>query len=231
MSDFIYEKTTAPCGIAVEEIYGADEKSAKVWKLFAMQIFSEADGDYRMIEHFENGAPYLEDIAQRITVSHTSHFLVVASLPKTPDIDLTEVNVRTAIGVDIEKSDRAQVIKIKDKFLTPEETALLSDADPAEDADPDTVKGFILAWTCKEALYKAVMGKAADWKNDYRILSLPKIASSLSEATPEKYGKGEIRLHGESESTIEMTLTSWETEGHVLTLAFSPKIARYPVGQ
>lgn len=37
--DFLYQKSISPSGVAVEEIFGADEKSPKVWKLFAMQIF------------------------------------------------------------------------------------------------------------------------------------------------------------------------------------------------
>ncbi len=51
MDEFLYEKEMAPCGVVIEMIYGADGKSAKVWKLFAMQILSEADGDYREIAH------------------------------------------------------------------------------------------------------------------------------------------------------------------------------------
>ncbi len=228
MDDFMYEKEMAPCGVAVEMIYGADEKSAKVWKLFAMQIFSEAEGDYRSIEHFDNGAPYLEGVPQRISVSHTPHFLVVASIPKTPDIDLSEVTPRTAMGIDIEKSDRAQVLKIREKFLCKEELQLLPSVDDPDKSSLDTIKSFILAWTCKEALYKAVMGESSDWKNDYRILSLPKTAQNLSHATPDKYGKAEIILHGEHETKLEMQLSSWEADGHVLTLAFSSKIAKFP---
>ena len=75
----MYEREVAPCGVAVEMIYGADEKSAKVWKLFAMQILSEAEGDYRSIEHYDNGAPYLDGVSQRISVSPTPHCLVGAS--------------------------------------------------------------------------------------------------------------------------------------------------------
>ena len=217
MGDFLYEREVAPCGIAIEEIYGAEEKSAKVWKLFAMQIFSEAEGDYRTIEHLENGAPLLDGIPQRISLSHTSHFMVIASIPKTPDINLEEVSVRTAIGVDAEKADRAQIIKIREKFLTGKEMALL----PAEG-----VRENILAWTCKEALYKAAMGEASDWKEDYQIVSLPIIAESLSEATSEKYGIGIIRIAGEE---MEMHLSSWEFEEHIVTLAFSGKIARHAV--
>lgn len=224
MTDFMYEKEMAPCGVAIEEIYGADEKSAKVWKLFAMQIFSEAEGDYRSIEHFENGAPYIDGHQQRISVSHTSHCLVVASLPKTPDIDISSVNIRTALGIDLEKSDRAQVLKIRDKFLSSSEKALLPEITDIEKATEDDIKQYILAWTCKEALYKAGMGMSPDWRENYRIEVLPKIALDMHSASAEKYGRGTITTE---DGEMEMLLSSWEFEGHVVTLAFSGKIARY----
>lgn len=226
MSDFIYEKEKAPCGVAVERIYGADEKSAKVWKLFAMQIFSESEGDYRSIEHFENGAPVLDGIPQRISVSHTSHFLVVASLPKTPDNDLSEINPRTAMGIDIERADRGQAVKVADKFLTEKERSLLPEVKNPEDASKEEIEPYVLAWTCKEALYKSIMGVAPDWKEDYRIEIMPKIADSMAKATPDKYGKGIVSIPGEK--PMEMILSSWRENGHILTLAFSPKIARFP---
>lgn len=224
MEDFIYQKGKAPCGIAVEEIYGADEKSAKVWKLFAIQIFSEAEGDYRSIEHLENGAPILDGIPRRISVSHTSHFLAVASLPKTPEADLAEVCPRTAMGIDIERADREQAVKVAGRFLTDSEAALL----PATDSDEvskEATEAYVLAWTCKEALYKSIMGKAPDWKEDYRIEKMPEIAGSMEKATPEKYGKGIVSLA--DGKRMEMILSSWRENDHVLTLAFSPKIARY----
>ncbi len=226
MDEFLYEKEMAPCGVAVEMIYGADGKSAKVWKLFAMQIFSEADGDYREIAHYENGAPYIDGLPQRISVSHTSHCLVIASLPKTPDIELSEVNPRTALGVDLEKADRAQVLKIREKFLSADELGLLPSFDDIEKVTADEIEQYILAWTCKEALYKAAMGEAADWKSDYRIVALPKTADSLRQAAPDKYGKGVVKT---ASGEIEMILSSWRFESHVVTLAFSSKIARFPV--
>lgn len=216
MSEFIYEKSVAPCGVAVEEIYGAEEKSAKVWKMFALQIFSEASGDYRSIEHLENGAPLLEGIPQRISISHTSHFLTVASIPKTPDINLEEVNVRTAIGIDVEKADRGQVLKVRDKYLNTSEQNIIAE---------DDVEANILAWTCKEALYKTIMGTASGWKEDYQILKMPELAPDIKTATKEKYGNGLVRLT--DGKTIDMTLSSWLSEGHIITLAFSTKIPIY----
>ncbi|MDE6023591.1 MAG: 4'-phosphopantetheinyl transferase superfamily protein [Muribaculaceae bacterium] len=229
MDEFLYERDKAPCGVAVELIYGADDKSAKVWKLFAMQILSESEGDYRAVSHLDNGAPILDGTPQRISISHTSHFLAMASLPKTPDMNLEEVNERTAMGIDIEKSDRAQVLRIKEKFLSDKEFDLLPSVEKEEDASDEDIKRHILAWTCKEALYKAVMGQSADWKNDYTLITLPKIASKIKDATTEKYGEAKITLH-DPERVINMHLSSWEAEGHVLTLAFSPKIAKFPVG-
>ena len=216
MSEFIYERSVAPCGVAVEEIYGAEEKSAKVWKMFALQIFSEASGDYRSIEHLDNGAPLLEGISQRISISHTSHFLAVASIPKTPDINLEDVNVRTAIGIDVEKADRGQVLKVRDKYLNTSEQKIIAQ---------DDVEANILAWTCKEALYKSIMGTASDWKEDYQILKMPEPAQYIKTATKEKFGRGLVRLA--DGKTIDMTLSSWLSEGHIITLAFTTKIPIY----
>ena len=224
MREFMYEREVAPCGVAVETIYGADEKSAKVWKLFAMQIFSEAESDYREIEHLDNGAPILNGIPQRITLSHTTHCITIGSIPKTPDIDLEQVNPRTAIGIDLEKEDRRQVLKIRDKFLTEKEKQALPTTDNPEQAPEEEVKAHILAWTCKEALYKAAMGEARDWKEDYIIMELPAVAATISEATPEKYGKGRIMLSGDH---MDMWLSAWEFEGHIVTLAFSGKIPKF----
>lgn len=225
MEDFVYEKETSPNGISVEIIYGADDKSAKVWKLFAMQIFSESGSEYRQIGHMENGAPLLDEVPKRISVTHTPHFLVVASLPKTPDTDLAEVSFRTAMGIDAEISNRKQVMNIRNKFLSAEELKLLPSIEDEDKASDTDILAYILAWTCKEALYKADLGKAADWKGDYRIISLPEIASEIRHATPEKYGKGVIT--DPTLGDMEMTLSSWMCQGHVVTIAFSPKIVRF----
>lgn len=220
--DFLYQKSISPSGVAVEEIFGADEKSPKVWKLFAMQIFSEAEGDYRSIEHFENGAPLLDGVPRRISVSHTSHYLAVASIPKTPDIDLSEVNIRTAVGIDIEEADRRQVLRVRDKFLSAGECGKLPSVADVENAGDEVVKAYILAWTCKEAMYKAVLGAASDWKEDYRIITLPKIAPDIRTATAERYGKGLVNVPGSG--PMDLLLSSWQSGNHILTLALSKKI-------
>ena len=221
----MYEREVAPCGVAVEMIYGADEKSAKVWKLFAMQIFSEAEGDYRSIEHLDCGAPMLDGIPQRVSISHTSHCMAIASLPKTLDIDLSGVNARTAMGIDLEKAHRGQVLKIRDRFLSESEKNLLPTFADVENSTTEDVRQHILAWTCKEALYKADMGQASDWKEDYIITELPRLAKDLKSATPDLFGKGKVKT---ADGEMDMWLSSWEFERQIVTLAFSGKIARYP---
>lgn len=220
--DFLYQKSISPSGIAVEEIFGAEEKSPKVWKLFAMQIFSEADGDYRSIEHYENGAPLLDGVPRRISVSHTSHYLAVASIPKTPDIDLSEVNIRTAVGIDVEEAGRRQVLRVRDKFLSADECRMLPSVADIENADDEDIKAYILAWTCKEAMYKAVLGAASDWKEDYRIMTLPKIAPDIRTATADRCGKAVVNVPGYG--PMDLFLSSWQSGCHIITLAFSGKI-------
>ncbi|MDE6342387.1 MAG: 4'-phosphopantetheinyl transferase superfamily protein [Muribaculaceae bacterium] len=228
--DFLYEKDITPSGISVETISGGEDKSPKVWKLFAMQIFSEADGDYRELEHYPSGAPALYGVPMRVSLSHTSHCMVVATLPKTPDVDLGGFSLRTAMGIDLEKADRRQVLKVKEKFLMPEEISMLPAFGEVDDVSAEVIERYILAWTCKEALYKAALGELPDWKGDYRITTLPAVARDLRDATPEKYGKAEILLRSEAQEKVEMLLSSWRFEGHIVTLAFSSKIARFPVG-
>ncbi len=228
--DFLYEKDITPSGISVETVCGGEDKSPRVWKLFAMQIFSEADGDYRSLEHYSSGAPFLYGIPMRVSLSHTSHCMAVATLPKTPDVDLEGFSLRAALGIDLEKADRRQVLKVKEKFLMPEEIAGLPQAEDIDAASADVIEQYIVAWTCKEALYKAALGMQPDWKADYRIIALPAIAADMRAATPDKYGKGEIILRSEGDERVEMLLSSWRFEGHIVTLAFSPKIARFPVG-
>ena len=129
------------------------------------------------------------------------------------------------MGIDLEKSDRGQVIKIRDKFLSEGEKNLLPPVADIEKSTPEDVRQHILAWTCKEALYKAGMGMASDWKEDYKITELPRLAKDLKSATPDLFGKGKVKTE---EGEMDMLLSSWEFEDQIVTLAFSGKIARYP---
>lgn len=234
-TEFIFWRHATSAGIRVEEICGGEDKSARLWKVMALQVFGENGGDrFREIVHTDSGAPLLEDSDRRISVSHTPHFMVIAMLPRTPEADLTHFAPRTAMGIDCEKIDRAQVLRVADRFLTPDELRLTDeyaaqlqrgDAHHAPmDEDAAKVAASVLAWTIKEALYKAALRSGIDFRENLRIDSFPEICGDPMADSP-RYGKG--RILAADAPDLEMTLFSYLSEAHVVTLAYSPKCAKF----
>ena len=222
-TDFIYWNHLTPAGIAVEEIFGGDDKPLSVWKEMALQVFGENGKDrFRIIEHTDSGAPLLDDSTRRISVSHTGRFLCVALLPNTPEADMHVFAPRTAMGIDCESADRSQVLKIRDRFLSDAEKEL---------AAADDVVANVLLWTCKEALYKAALTPGMDFRAQIEIRKLPRICDNpgpLKKDEPEPFGRAVIRgVEGKDKSGIEMELYSYLSEGRIITLAYSPKCAKF----
>lgn len=221
-TEFIYWPHPTPVGIRVEEVSGMHSKSGRLWIEMARQIYAENGRDsYRDIGHYPNGAPFIFGSAARISMTHADHLLAVASLPKTPEADLSEFAPRTALGIDAERLDRAQVIKIREKFLSADELDLV---------DADNLEHNIIAWTAKEALYKAAMTDGLDFREDISLLALPAIDRKMNMpgAPAPSLGKGMITVKtGETATRFPMELYSYESEGHCVTIAFSPKCARF----
>ena len=207
-------------GIKVDEVFGMDSKNGRVWIELARQIYCEqGETDYRVIDHFNNGAPYLEGYPGRISVSHTTHLFVVATLPKTPEVNLDSFNPRAAMGIDTEPSHRSQVLKIRNKFLNEDEQTLI----PGND-----LKANILAWTAKEALYKAAFMEGLDFRNAINIKKLPVVSSDPVRGSEEILGQGIIIFPPESGiETQQMKLFSYESYGCYVTIAYSPKCAKF----
>lgn len=255
MDEFIYWPHPTPVGIRVEEICGMESKSGRLWEEMAKQIYCENGRDgYREIGHFANGAPFLFAQTTRISITHSGHLLAVASLPKTPEADLSSFAPRTALGIDAERNDREQVLKIRDRFLSDDEKALI----PA-----DNLEANIIAWTAKEALYKAGMTEGLDLRKDITIISLPAIdrKMNLPGAPAPILGKARISLpvsasdkdsdndkpsdkasdnsselsadlpDSSRRKEYEMELYTYEseteTDTYIVTLAYSPKCAKY----
>lgn len=209
--EFIYWKHHTPVGICVEEVsgYGRNEK---VWLEIARQIYCEhGETDYREICHFDSGAPYLASATARISISHSRFMFAVASLPRTPEADLSKFSPRTALGIDVEKADRTQVVKVRDKFLSDDEKLLVEKEDVATN---------VLAWTCKESLFKAALCPDLDWRYGARIIRFPVVDGHT--------GKAELHF---PDGTIEMMeLYSYCSEGYIITIAFSPKTPSHKKG-
>ena len=206
-------------GIKVDEIFGMDSKTGKVWNELARQIFCEQSENYRIIEHYSTGAPYISGYQGRISLTHTSHFFAVAFLPKTPEQNLEIFNPRTAMGIDAEPFDRSQVLKVRNKFLSEKELTLIK---------PDNLKENVIAWTAKEALYKAALTPGIDYINSLVINKLPIVVEEPMKWTNDALGEAMILLQSENGVIPqEMTLFSYQSYGCCVTLAFSPKCAKF----
>ena len=92
--------------------------------------------------HTCQGAPYLEGCDVNISFSHTPQLVVMAW------------NGNHVIGIDAERCDRQQVLKVRDKFLNDKEKTFI----PLDD-----LASHIIAWTAKEAIIKATRNSALDW--------------------------------------------------------------------
>lgn len=254
-TEFIFWRHATPAGITIEEICGGEDKEGAVWKAMALQVFAENGGDrYRVIEHTPAGAPLLAGEPQRISVSHTPHFWVAGFLPRTPEADPSEFSIRTAFGIDAERDDREQVLKVAPRVMSADEIAMAEEYSRQLEAgdshhsplecDKARVRAFVLGWTIKEALYKAALKEGLDYRSDLQILRFPEICSSPNVRNSE-YGKGRIIRRRNSEcgndaeiprecceggGCIDMELFSYESEGHIITLAYSPKCAKFKKG-
>lgn len=224
-TEFIYWRHKTPAGIRVEEVCGGENRDGELWRKMAMQIYCENGKEsYRQIGHFSNGAPFIDGEESRISLSHTKHFLAVATLPPTPESDLRGFSRRTAMGIDAEREDRAQVLKVRERFLFDTELPLL----PA-----DSVERNILAWTAKEALFKAALGLAHDIREDLGITKLPEFGTVPGDILGGGFGKGFVRIKSvdaDGNETCEqfpMELYSWKSEGCIVTLAYSSACAKF----
>ena len=198
--DFIYERRRLPIGVKVEEVTGGGRYKGRVWLEIARQIYCENGKDgYRELGHFASGAPFLYGADERISISHTEGCLVVATKAVAPDTDLREFTPNAALGVDVERSDREKVAALRERFLTDREL---------KDVVPDTLEASIIAWTCKEAMLKAVMDPAIDWHHAIEIKKLP----TLSEE-----GRGVVSRGDES---LEFRLYTYRSEGYIITVAY-----------
>ena len=179
-TEFIYWRHHTLPGIKVEEVCGGDCYSLPIWTEMAYQVYSENGRDgYREIGHFRNGAPFLMGENGRISITHTDHFLAVATLPPTPEVDLSVFSERAAVGID--------------------------------------------------ALYKAAMQEGLDWREDITIIALPKIGPAVpvydkKEFDPIQTGEAIVKIE---DTEYRFVLYSYESEGNIVTLAYSPRCAKF----
>lgn len=243
--DLIYWRHPTVPGIKVEEVTDAGEANDKYWLDGARQIYCEnGRDDYREIGHFANGAPFLYGESTRISITHCPGLFAVATLPPTPDADLSRYEPQTAMGIDAERADRRQVLAIRERFLSDEELVMI----PAND-----IAANVQAWTIKEAVYKAALGTGLSLRDNIRIRRMPipgppvpvfkpedyGLKSSQKELPEDFFGEAEIVITGNSASASDETgnerdlnnstfkIYSYLSDDFIITLAWSPLCIRF----
>lgn len=178
--DFVYWRHPSVPGIKIEEITGGEHYKGQVWLEMARQLYCENGREaYREIGHFNNGAPFLYGESSRISITHCSGLLAVATLPDTPEVSLGMFSERTAMGIDAERADRRQVLNVRRRFLSDDELAMI----PADGIEPN-----VIAWTVKEAAYKAAFIPGLDFRENIRIRRMPRLAPPTPVFDPLEYG-------------------------------------------
>lgn len=223
---FIYQRHKTSAGIKLETVGGCSSRDGRVWLLLARQIWSEnARNGYRQIDHSDTGAPILvadepNSEYQRISVSHTKGLLVIATLPPVQDADPEYFSEKTALGVDVERIDREQVLRVRSRFLNDNELSSIEDND---------IQTNITAWTCKEAMLKLSLNASIDIRQELILEKLPILAdrcnkqSEIVEFIP---GRGKVTLQDGREIDIELHSIILQGK-YIVTIACTAATQRY----
>lgn len=217
--DFVYERLRTPVGVKVELVSGGEGLSKRVRELMARQVYAEnGRDDYRIISHLDNGAPILEGEDCRISLTHTSGLFAVATLAPTPGANLAEFSPLTALGIDAEPIDREQVLRVHDRFLGDRELPLIA---------PDDLQANILAWTAKEAVYKAMLTPGLDFQQSIVITRLPKLDSEPAKSRPHEDDYGSAYAIDREGREVRFKIYSFLYGDHAVTLAVTTSSATY----
>ena len=99
------------------------------------------------LRHRDDGQPYVPNSDLHISISHTTGLVVIA------------VNRDHPVGVDVERRS-SRVLRVRERFLDAQEQSFIM---------PDDISDHVVAWTAKEAMYKAVGDSDAQLLNDFSI--------------------------------------------------------------
>lgn len=229
--EFVYWRHPSVPGIKVEEVTGGEHYKGKIWREMALQLYCEnGKNEFREIGHYQNGAPFLFGENSRISISHCDGLLVVATLPPTPDINLGEFQPAAGMGVDAERQDREQVLKIRERFLNRNECEMIPS---------DNVSLNVQAWTVKEAAYKASFIAGLDFREDIIIKRLGLLAPPTPVFDPEEFGLnketkhlpeeffGEVTVVCKDGTQIDLRCYSWISDECIVSLSYTPECIRF----
>lgn len=127
------------------------EQRRREW-LASRVLVQELHGSPVRVDYLPNGAPFLAGSPLHISISHTKGYAAVL-LQEHP-----------AAGIDIEYRS-GRVLKIRDRFMTPEEESAI---DKAHEADH-----LLLHWCAKETLYKMLGEESVDFREHLHVHPFP----------------------------------------------------------
>lgn len=141
------------------------------------------------IAYHPSGKPFLKGSETNISISHTKGYAAI----------LLSENPFT--GVDIEHISN-KVLKVKRKFISPEEEKNLPKEGEAE------VLALLLHWSAKESLFKAIPDEGVDFIKELHILNF---------TTPQKKGSFQAKA---LRSAIDFQVDYRVEKDFVLTACF-----------
>ncbi len=124
------------------------ESRKKQWLAYRILIKDLLRPDDFPVEYNEHGKPFLAGSDYHISVTHTE------------DLAAVIISRHARVGIDIEKI-KPRILKVKDKFLSPAELAMVGKERELEQ--------LTLAWCAKESLYKLYGKRNLDFREEIKV--------------------------------------------------------------
>jgi len=145
----------AEAGIELNDLNGLATRRRR--EVLATRLLLQAANGDKLLQHDDDGAPVAKGC--HVSVSHTTDMVVLA------------LNQDHAIGIDVERTDRQQVLRVRNKFLNQDELTAIAN---------NNLQANIMAWTAKEAIIKLCRQRDIDWTNAIRLEPMPTISSLVT---------------------------------------------------
>lgn len=134
-------------GYQITDILAMKNERNKKEKLVVSLLLSIHYGGHVTLCHKENGAPFIKEYDDNVSISHSNTIVMLA------------VSHKEEVGVDVEKAG-TKVLRVREKFLSPKESMAINNDDIIENAR---------AWTIKEALFKVIPENEIDFKEHLHL--------------------------------------------------------------
>lgn len=134
-------------GYQINDILSIKNERNKKEKLAVLLLLSIHYQGHVTLCHKENGAPFIKEYDDNISISHSNTIVMLS------------ISNKVEVGVDVEKAG-TKVLRVREKFLSAEESLAINNDDIIEN---------VRAWTVKEALFKVIHENEIDFKEHLHL--------------------------------------------------------------